>query len=458
MMLEELLGKFMFEALNLTENEPFQIEKVSAKTLINVNRIDVIAKYMYLFFWDKSIPSDLAYEIYKEHINIFSMGRYVEPGSESKKSFDAFLTEFQTLFEDLKANGFDAEKSVVPVGCDGALLNGGHRCAASLYLGLDIDILKLLERPGSFYNYQYFQKRQMKQSSLDFLAYHYSVLTNRNIYLICLWPKAVKENCGEAVDKIIESKTNVVLKKSIRLTWNGLKILMQALYGHQDWVGNAANNYSGIDGKVNACYSDDDTWFYCVEGGTLEETLKLKDEIRDVFNIGKHSVHITDTKEETLNALRLILNENGVNFMNNGNPKAINRQLINIKTELGAESNCVVLHPHFTLGLYGKKMPAISCPYIQTSDVEEDMTYDVRNYLYYDGLKFFAPQLAQKYADKTAASSYDKIIKGNKKTFFSSLMVSLNKGKYIVRRELIILFQKAGIIEQVMKIYNLLRH
>ena len=48
--------------------------------------------------------------------------------------------------------------------------------------------------------------------------------------------------------------------------------------------------------------------------------MKIKDKIREVFNVGKHSVHITDTKEEAIRTARVVFNDNSIHFLNYAKP------------------------------------------------------------------------------------------------------------------------------------------
>ena len=41
----------------------------------------------------------------------------------------------------------------------------------------------------------------------------------------------------------------------------------------------------------------------------------LKNKIREFYKIGNHSIHITDSTEETLNASKIVFNKNSLNLI-----------------------------------------------------------------------------------------------------------------------------------------------
>ena len=59
------------------------------------------------------------------------------------------------------------------------------------------------------------------------------------------------------------------------------------------------------------------------------------DDIRNIFNEGNHSVHINDTKEETIRLAKCLLNKNSVHFLNNSKEEA---KLFTVGSEIAISS------------------------------------------------------------------------------------------------------------------------
>ncbi len=212
-MISKYISQFTIDSLGLKDDTEYIIKRVSAIDLLSTNRIDIVAKYMFILFEIKNVKSDLAYNIYKKHIEIFSEGRFYEPGSETKNTFERFIIEFKEIYSSLKKDGFDKKISLIPLGKDNVLINGAHRTSAAIFLGLDIDVIQLLETTGPYYDYKFFERNNMKREYLDFMALNYLKLTKRNVYAICIWPKAVKQKKEKILEEIIRNNTQIVYKK-----------------------------------------------------------------------------------------------------------------------------------------------------------------------------------------------------------------------------------------------------
>ena len=72
-------------------------------------------------------------DIYKEHIRAFSLGKFIEPANDNKKSFEKFVNDFNETFEDIKKNGFDNCKTLIPLSKNGSIANGAHRVASAIF-------------------------------------------------------------------------------------------------------------------------------------------------------------------------------------------------------------------------------------------------------------------------------------------------------------------------------------
>lgn len=93
-------------------------------------------------------------------------------------------------------------------------------------------------------------------------------------------------------------------------------MLSQIYYG-EEWLGNVENNFKGSQGKLVECFKNfEPVRVIAFQADNLEEVIEIKEKIRDIFKIGKHSVHITDTKEEAIRVARIVFNNNSIHFLN----------------------------------------------------------------------------------------------------------------------------------------------
>tara|TARA_R110000751_G_scaffold186646_2_gene292975 strand:- start:641 stop:1294 length:654 start_codon:yes stop_codon:yes gene_type:complete len=90
------------------------------------------------------------------------------------------------------------------------------------------------------------------------------------------------------------------------------------LYHNEAWIGSKIAGYPGVNEKAALCFSKgNDIYVTLVEEDNIDNMVRLKDEIRSMCNVGKHSVHINDTQEETWRIASSIYNENSVHYLNN---------------------------------------------------------------------------------------------------------------------------------------------
>ena len=307
--LENRIEPFIFDSLNLAE---YAVRELPAVDLLTWNRFDLGFKLFYLEH--KSVNRPLAIEYYRYDIRAQTLETYSEIGNSSKSSFDAYVDTFDVIDESMQNGGFNADLSIVPCSHEGVIINGSHRVAAAIYHGLTLSCVQL-NMPTLTCDYVYFLNRDVPQdvvetAALSFMQY------DRHIYAAFLWP------AGARKQKQIEGLfNNVVYKKKVSLTPNGVFNLLYELYKHMDWIGVESSRFLGLQQKASACFPKlDDVTVIFFQSHCHGDVLALKKSIRDINDIGFSSVHITDTHEEVMNVARLLLNPNGLHYLNHADP------------------------------------------------------------------------------------------------------------------------------------------
>lgn len=314
-----LLSDNFVKTKHITKDTPFQIEEIRGRELLCPERLDLAAKIAYIEARENGGDMDFAKELYKKHIEAFSEGYFTEPGDENKNSLDKFFSIFDNLIDDFKMRGFASEKSLVPVGRNNIILDGAHRTACAIYFDTTVSVIRFPQFEVNF-NYSYFRQRRLSEEMLQYMAVKYSEYAQKNLYFACLWPISVVAKRPKAIEEIA-SRHAVVLNSSVMLHKNGLRNFMLQIYQHQDWIGRPDNHFTGVMGKVEACFAPGkSTQAILFEGGNLESVLAMKDEIRNIFQIDKHAIHISDSNEETKLMAGLLYNGNSVHALNYGKP------------------------------------------------------------------------------------------------------------------------------------------
>jgi hypothetical protein len=315
-----LLGESFCLAHSVLENKEYKIEYVSARDLLTSQRIDLIAKYKYVEFYEKGYDLAFIKSVYVSHISAFSFGTYTEFGEEDRKdSIEKFLSIFHDLIASVKEKGVQESISAIPVGKDNVILDGAHRTAIAAYFNQTVPVVRFENMQVNF-GPAFFKEHFLDDEIIDYLVSEYCKL-KKNIYAAIIWPMAQNDNLIKEITKMLDSFGGMIYKKKVVLTYNGMRNLLIQAYEQHQWVGTPENNFSGVFSQVDGCWHKNGTLtFILFENCTLEELVGLKTKIRDFANLGNYAMHSTDNKNETLLLVNLLINKNSVHLLNYGYP------------------------------------------------------------------------------------------------------------------------------------------
>ncbi len=297
-----------------------KLSKIKPSELISYRRIDLIPKIIYAKSREKNIKSKWPKELYEQHIRVFNGGYELYP---VKKNLQEFLKSFHKLLDSLKKGSFDNSDPVI-VSKDNILLDGAHRVSAGFAYNKEI-AYKKQNKTGPIYDFSFFKNKiryvpeGLEEKYLDYIALEYCKLKN-NTYIAIIFP-SVKGGENE-IKNILKKRTNIVYEKKIFLKNQGPLNLIKQVYSDQEWLGNWKNNFRGAKRKMMNCFINSEPLkVFLIESKNLENIIKTKEEIRKIFKIGNHSIHINDHQEETIKLAQIFFNNNSIHFINNSNQK-----------------------------------------------------------------------------------------------------------------------------------------
>lgn len=460
----------------------YEVFTQAAVKLLTHNRFDLGLKLAYLSH--KNLLPELAAEIYNHDIRSQTLGRFEEYGNEEKSSFDVYVDHFDKTFNDIEKNGFDDNKTILPLSKNGSILNGAHRLASAAFLNKTVVCVQT-ELEDISPNYQYFVARNVPEHILDISAIAFGDYAE-NIYLAFLWPSGRKN-----YNKTESFFSNIIYKRKIKLNPNGGLNLLIELYKHMDWVGSIDNKFPGAHQKLIECFTDFDEFtiilFQCE---TLEKVQELKRRVRDINNIGFSSVHITDTIEEVNRISRLVFNQNGLHFLNYARPYKLKSSIQMLEALRSLDKNLfknLVLDGSMTLSIYGlrtaKDIDYLSDRVIDLPKInfelephdsqlkyhkisKKELIYNPNYYFEYLGVKFTSFEQAYQFKrnrneikDKNDCQMMASLIEKNKfKFFLASFKQDCNYKKLVAKsrsRSFFVKFlKKVGAYDLIRSIYN----
>ena len=302
--LSTLLDVFSVKHLS---KEIYEIESIPANSFLNENRFDLAFKLLYLRYR----PYDANYSeyAYKEHIRAFSLGTFIEPGDSQKTSFKDYKDSFLNTFHNIQQNNFNPLRSIIPISDCGTILNGSHRIASSIFLNKSVSCVRLPVKPP-IYNSDFFLSRSLPKSLTDIAAINY-VNYSSNIYIAIVWPSA--QGHDSSIRNILG---RIVYHKSIKLDYPASRNFVAQIYHNEPWLGSPLSNFNGSLPKLSSCFaSSGPLRVYLFHDDSHLSVLHKKNLIREIFGIGKHSIHITDTYEDAVRLSTLLFNDNSINFL-----------------------------------------------------------------------------------------------------------------------------------------------
>ena len=318
------------------------VKNVSPFSLDLAKRFDIIVKTVYAVEWlEKGTVSDFTTNMYNNHLKVWN--NFQEPCKfrGQKDWFDAskpcvkkasaqdFTTSFQKTIQSLKETGFDNSKSIVPVTNSLFPLNGAHRIAAAIALGMDKMPVQLTSSSHTFnWDAKFFTKKGFDtkysdfartqflmhinnrvESVLSFLQYHYD-----NVHAVVLFP-SVRNQKVDFVKTIIKEYAKIITEHAFWLKNDAADMFVQQIYPNEAWVSN------GAWGKTKYCFPSDTKKFpirvfFISTPLPLKKVLGMKQRIRELYKMGKHSIHITDTHLQAMDVAKLVLNKHSLRYIN----------------------------------------------------------------------------------------------------------------------------------------------
>lgn len=302
----------------MLEFKQYEVEIVNPIVFFTSDRIDIIIKYLYAISILSGKGQDFYKKLYLDHINAFN--GFVEADDTNKVGSESFDNNFRALLKSIQEHGFD-DKHIIPVQANGIPLDGAHRIAIAMALGLQVKTFKICDTKPVCFNLAFFNNRGMENFEIDFIAEQYAHI-KPNVFLVMVWP--IAKGHQKEIENVLSKSGTIIYQKDIRLTMNGMVNLQRQVYQKEQWLGSYSNDFEGVWLKASQCYSEDGKMRVFLYESTAN-LIQVKEEIRSLFNIGKHSVHINDTHEETIELANILFNNNSILFLNCATRKNLNK-------------------------------------------------------------------------------------------------------------------------------------
>ena len=304
-------------------------ENIKYNSYINSCRFDLMAKYLYIKSKDKNIKTDFFKDLYINHIISFNNcnelpdKHNVDDKINEKNKCINFIYTFDKIIESIKTKGF-SNKYPIPVGKNNVIINGSHRLMISYYLNITPVFKFINDRGFEGYNYDYFinktKNKKLDTIYSDTMALEY-IKHNKNIRTMIIYPNAYYSKNLKKIYSIIKNYGYLYYEKDIELNLNGLNNLVNECYRGEKWIGGLFPSKNINNKTKNVKYNknkNNKIKILLIDMNIAEKCLEMKNNCRNLFNMGKDSLHTTDFEEDTFRISASLLNKNSVNYLNYG--------------------------------------------------------------------------------------------------------------------------------------------
>ena len=288
-------------------------------------RFDLMAKYLYVKSKDKRYNTKFFRKLYLEHIlsfnNCYEKSNIYSLNNKKNKCED-FIINFDKLINNIKNNGF-SKNNPIPIGKNNIIIDGAHRLITSYYFKKKSYFIKVNNKEPT-YNYNYFlqktKHRNLDRLYADRIALEY-INHNKNIRAMIIYPRGYDCNKFNKLFEIINKYGIIYYEKNIKLSKIGLNNLVNECYRGEDWIGGMFPTKKE-NGKTKRVKSNiNNVKLLLIDIKNLNNSVILKEKCRELYNMGKHSLHMSDYNEDTFRIASSLLNKNSINYLNSANVK-----------------------------------------------------------------------------------------------------------------------------------------
>lgn len=411
---------------------------VNPKEFLKSSRIDLIPKILYVKNKEE-IGADYFERLYLEHIRAFNSFN-----ENHKKTRKDFLMEFDKIIASIKKKGFKKEMGSIPSTEDFVAIDGAHRIASSIFFNNKIHVKTNNKSKGPNYNYNYFKKRGLPKQFLEEIIFKYFELKKEGLYACIFWGSSLDKLNEKEINKALAKKNiDVVYSKEVCLTETGKRNIVISCYENEHWMNDKKLDFSGAIRKVAPCFKGSNKIkFYLLESDNSKNIIDFKKEVRKELGLEHHSLHTSDSYEETRNLCNILLNENSLFFINHSKNMLLSELLD--KKKLKEKTNFAITSS-YVLDMFGirkaedidyiadgaEKIEGLGGHHHYFSPEEiKELVHNPENYFRFKGIKFLTLDNVLKFKrsrgegkDKRDIFLIEKFFEDNKKFDYKEKIV-----------------------------------
>lgn len=304
----DLLHPNVFNFYNLPEER--QPRTVPARDMLHPSRLDVIARYIYIRAYITGVGQDWGTHVYRNLLESWNPTFY--DGDGLKSCFPDYLKYFNALIDDIRTNGFQKGRSLIPYTRD-TIIDGAHRMACCLYFNSPVEVIEV-EGERQVQDAATLLRIGMDPVAVEQMVQEYLTL-DENCHVAILFPVGAQERFR--VEEILKTDATLVYQKDVSFTAQGQINVIDLFYAHEDWWNPDVLYRFARERFTQPAPAS----FYFLKFPKGANPRSTKEKVRALFGIGNHPMHINDTHGETCMIAEALLNPNSLHYLNTAEPK-----------------------------------------------------------------------------------------------------------------------------------------
>ena len=261
------------------------------------SRFDILVKYVCIkdFLANGREWSAFTKNLYEQHLKIMTSGTLREK-ERSKVGLDSYLKTFASL--ELACQKRDGIAQNIPSDLQGNPLDGAHRIACAILHNRSISLVADAQVGSPNYGFDWFC-----ENNFSFNGYVINRILDDfpTLRLAIVWPSTKMQH------EIVNRLPSKYLIKNISSIGEIPHNTVVNAYLGESWLGSSCDGYSGAYDKVDCCFKVPDPIQIVLFDAVNQNVFKLKEELRRIAKVDKHSIHITDNAEETREKANIFL-------------------------------------------------------------------------------------------------------------------------------------------------------
>ncbi|MCS4242926.1 hypothetical protein M2418_002457 [Rhizobium sp. BIGb0125] len=281
-----------------------KIVSVPARTLLSPDRLDVLARYIFVKQRNLGWGVGWGTSIYRHYLETCNAD-FID-GDKTKSSFSDYLRSFSKLSDSVAVEGWNFNKGLLPH-VDGAVIDGAHRLSVALYHDGTVEAVQL-KGQKQVHSADALLRIGISPNIVEQLVNEFISLDEETFTAI-LFPSQL--NLQDAAVHRIGEFAKIIYTKDVALSDQGRKNVIELLYGHEPWwktelLEDFVNLRFPQGGSITAV-------FFKANAGQTSRT--VKERAREIFP-AIHFIHANDTHQETRWIADCLLNPNGIQYLN----------------------------------------------------------------------------------------------------------------------------------------------